>query len=83
MPSAGVKVKGMLLDKSLDLIQCFLDRHQAGVVGSEAAKLGVFDLLVEELNLSVGHFTNEVAEPIEEGVRKSHDVSSIGAMTAI
>jgi hypothetical protein len=72
--SAVVDPERTFFDQSFDLLQGFLDRLNAGVVGAEAAPLGVPDRIPEELDLSVGTFVDEVNKPAEEELVKFHAV---------
>jgi hypothetical protein len=59
--SAAVDPERPLFDQSFDILQCFLDRLNAGMVGAESAPLGVPDRILEELDVSVGTFADEVS----------------------
>jgi hypothetical protein len=71
--SAVVDPERPFFDQSFDLLQGFLDRLNAGVVGAEAAPLGVPDRS-PELDLSIGTFVDEVNKPAEEELVKFHAV---------
>jgi hypothetical protein len=72
--SAAVDPERPLFDQSFDVLQCFLDRLNAGMVGAEAAPLGVADRILEELDLSIGTFADEVIKAAEEELVKFHAV---------
>jgi hypothetical protein len=72
--TGGVDLERPLFDQSFDVLQGFLDRLNAGMIGAEAAPLGVPDRILEELDLSVGTLADEIIKPAEEELEKSHAV---------